>query len=73
MHIKGKEQLDFFRFLQLRGALRCEIAGMKHSSGRSAYAVIKKEYNLKGSKKKVLEQMNLILQIMKEKRQNNVK
>ena len=41
---------------------------MKHSSGRSVYAFIKKEYNLKGNKENVLKQIEQIIQIQKEKR-----
>lgn len=42
-------------------ALKLEIMGMKHSSGRSVYAHIKRTYNLKGSKQSVLDQFNDIL------------
>lgn len=50
-----------FRVRALLRALRLEVKGMKISRGPSAYSIIKKEYNLKGSKQKVLEQLeNLI-------------
>ena len=68
MLITGKENLDMFRLLQLRSALYLEIKGMKHSSGRTAYAAIKREYNLKGNKENVLNQMNQMIQIEKERR-----
>jgi len=66
--ITGKENLDMFRLLQLRSALYLETKGMKHSSGRSVYALIKKEYNLKGNKENVLKQLEQMIQIEKEKR-----
>ena len=45
-----------YKFVALKGALKMEIKGLKRR-GRSAYAIIKDEYNLKGSKKSVLKQM----------------
>ncbi len=58
--ITGKDAIALFGMLQLRGMLKLEVLGMSHSKGVSAYAVIKKKYNLKGSKKKVLEQYMVI-------------
>lgn len=41
----------------MRG-LKLEImTGMKMSGGRTAYAIIKKQYNLKGGKQKVYDQL----------------
>ena len=68
MILQNKEDIDMFRLLQLRSALYLETKGMKHSSGGSAYATIKKEYNLKGNKENVLKQIEQIIQIQKEKR-----
>lgn len=68
MILKNKEDIDMFRLLQLRSALYLETKGLKHSSGRSVYALIKKEYNLKGNKENVLKQIEQIIQIQKEKR-----
>ena len=53
------EQIDAFRFLSLRSALKLECLGMTRS-GQSVYSIIKKEYGFKGSKKAVLEQMDEI-------------
>ena len=47
-------------------ALKLEIYGMK-TRGRSAYALIKEMYNLKGSKQKVLEQFTAIIECIKIK------
>jgi hypothetical protein len=44
-----------YRLLVLLSALRLEAAGMKRR-GTSVYAIVKREFNLKGSKQKVLEQ-----------------
>jgi hypothetical protein len=45
-----------FQFLSRKGALKLECLGMKRH-GQSAYAICKQVYGLKGSKQKVLEQM----------------
>lgn len=45
-----------FQFLARKGALKLEVMGMKRH-GQSAYAICKQAYGLKGSKQKVLEQM----------------
>lgn len=55
--IETHEQHKYWRILQLRSALRLEVAGMKHSSGRSVCPIVKKEYGFKGSKQSVLDQL----------------
>ncbi len=45
-----------YKFVALKGALKMEIKGLKRR-GRSAYSIIKSEYNLKGSRMSVLKQM----------------
>ena len=52
--ITGKD-IDLYRMLAQKHALSLEIKGLKLSRG-SIYAMIKKEYNLKGSKVRVYEQ-----------------
>jgi hypothetical protein len=54
-----KENINNYRMLSLIQALKLEILGMK-KSGTSAYKMLKVEYNLKGSKQSVLEQMQAI-------------
>ncbi len=49
------EKINAFRLLALKGALKLETLGMKHSRG-SVYAAIKKEFGLKGSKTSVYNQ-----------------
>ena len=48
-----------YRQKVLLSALKLECLGMKRN-GPSAYSIIKKEHNLKGSKAKVLEQFAAI-------------
>ena len=69
MILNTPNQIDAFRLLTLRGALRLEVMGMKRH-GRSAYAIVKEEFALKGNKQKVFDQFTEILQendIMKER------
>ena len=52
--ITGKENIELYDMLRLKYALKLELKGMKNSRG-SAYAYIKREYNLKGNKQKVYD------------------
>jgi len=47
---------ELARFLILKSALKLEVKGLK-CAGKSAYSKIKSEYNLKGSRQNVLDQM----------------
>ena len=58
------EQIDMFRFLSLRSALKLECLGMTRR-GQSAYSIIKAEYGFTGNKKSVLEQMEQIIKEVK--------
>lgn len=49
------------RVLTLRAALRLEILGMKRSVRPSAYAILKHELGLKGTRESVLAQTNDLL------------
>ena len=55
------ETISAYRLLMLASALKLETKGIYPIKGRSAYAQIKKEFGLKGSKQKVLDQFNQIL------------
>ena len=55
------EQIDMFRLLSLRSALKLECLGMSRR-GQSAYSIIKAEYGLKGNKKSVLQQLEEIIE-----------
>ena len=60
MVITEPNQILHFRMLTLRAGLRLEIKGLKRS-GRSFYTIIKKEFNLKGSRESVLEQFDSLI------------
>lgn len=57
--IEGKENVWKARMLTLRQALKLEIIGLKHRGG-SVYALIKREFGLKGNKQKVYEEFTLL-------------
>ena len=59
--ISGKENITLFRLLTLRTALKLEIQGMR-KHGRSAYAIIKQDFGLKGSRQKVYEQFDKLVE-----------
>ncbi len=58
--ITGKLNIAKYRVFTLRGALQLEMKGM-HRRGQSAYAIIKEEFGFKGSKQKVLTQLNALI------------
>ncbi len=58
------EQIDMFRFLSLKSALKLECLGMTRR-GQSAYSIVKAEYGFKGNKKSVLKQMEQIIEEVK--------
>jgi len=62
MMLETPDQIAMYRLLTLRQMLRLELKGLKRR-GRSAYAIIKDELGLKGSKKSVYEQLNTMLGI----------
>ena len=55
------EQIEMFRLLAMRGALKLELVGMQRR-GQSVYSVIKQEFGFKGNKQKVLDQYTKILE-----------
>ena len=60
MLITGKENIDAFRLRTLHKMLKLETLGMTRR-GQTAYAIIKQETGLKGSKQKVYDQLTELL------------
>ena len=56
MVLDTQELIQAFKLLQLKGALKLELAGMKMWTGQTASSIIKKQYGYKGSKQKVYDQ-----------------
>ena len=62
------ESIKAFRIFALKAALSLEAKGMRHSRGFSAYATVKREWNLKGDRMSVLRQLETIVEAMLDKR-----
>jgi hypothetical protein len=54
------DEIPWFRGRVLLSALKLECLGMKRR-GPSVYSIVKREFNLKGSKQKVYDQLATIL------------
>ena len=61
-------KIDLYRLLSLRAALRLEVVGLR-GRGKSAYSIAKQELGIKGNKQKVLDQVNQMIQSMKDQQQ----
>ena len=61
MTFNTPEAISAYRLLMLASALKLETKGIYSIKGCSAYAQIKKEFALKGSKVKVLSQFDEML------------
>lgn len=55
--IAGEEHTKNVRILALRGMLKLEVLGLSRR-GQSAYSIVKKEFGFKGTKQRVLDQLN---------------
>ena len=66
-----KDNINFFRLLSLRGALKLEIIGMKRS-GRSVYSIIKEEFGFKGSKRSVLADLEELIELKKDEKSTSL-
>lgn len=64
MILTEPSKINLFAMISQRQALKLEMYGMK-SRGRSAYALIKETYNLKGSKQRVYEQFTALIEAKK--------
>ena len=80
--MKIDSQVEKVRLVILRGALSLELLGMRMGGRATAYSTIKREFGLKGGKKKVYEQFDAYcvtqgclskpLPVFSDKRQNHV-
>ena len=57
MILDTPQQINHFRTLTLLSMLKLEINGLKVSKGRTAYSIIKQEFDLKGNKVSVYNQL----------------
>jgi hypothetical protein len=54
--VSSAEGIAAYQLCRLKAALKLELLGMRHSSGKTAYAELKR-YGYKGSRQRVLEQV----------------
>ena len=64
--IDEPEQIELYHLLVLRKALELEMKGLRMSRGRTAYSAIKHMFNIKGSRQKVLDTFNEIIETTKQ-------
>ncbi len=66
------QKIDLYRMNVLEKMLKLEMLGIKMNKGGqpTAYSVIKKEYNLKGSRQKVYDTFKQIVATTKEREIN---
>ncbi len=55
--VVGEAGTRMFQLLQWKYALKLEMIGLRHSSGRSVYAHVKRQLGFKGNKASVLTQL----------------
>ena len=60
MMLTTPEEINQYRLLTLYHALKLETLGLKNSKG-SVYALIKREFQLKGNKQNVLSQFGKLI------------
>ena len=65
MMLNTPDQIHQFRRLTLLRGLKLEAEGFQVKRPPSCYSVVKKEFGLKGTKAKVLEQFTKIVNDMK--------
>lgn len=61
MVIDTPDGINAYHLLAQRGAMKLEILGMKHSSGRSICAHVKRTHGFTGNKQAVLAQFETLL------------
>ena len=54
------EQIEMFRLLAMKRALKLELVGMQRR-GQSVYSLVKQEFGFKGTKQKVFDQFELFI------------
>ena len=65
MILTDLDQIETARMLTLRKGLQLEIKGMRHS-GRSCYSIIKRDFDLTGTRAQVLDKFEQLIPNFKE-------
>jgi hypothetical protein len=64
--VSQERYVTFFQLCQWRGAVRLESKGMKHSSGRSVTAMVKRELGIKGTHEAIIEHLTCLIEQCKK-------
>ena len=70
--ITGETNINNYRMIALLKGLKLELLGIKVSRGISCYAILKSEFNLKGSRQKVYDHLNAIYKDWIEENKENI-
>lgn len=65
--VTGKEDIGLYRLMTMKARMKMEVKGMSFS-GRSTSAMLKDEFGWKGNKKKILEQLEALIEEKKQER-----
>ena len=57
--------INYFTLIQWKAAIKMEMVGLRHSSGRSVYAHVKRVLMIKGNTARVLAQLEDIIEAAK--------
>jgi len=57
-----KDKMHFVQMCTVRSALGLELKGMKRSRSPSAYVIAKRDFGLKGSRQKVYDQLEAMIE-----------
>jgi len=55
--VDGQESVALYRLMTLRSAMRLEALGLKMTRGPSALSIVKRELGFRGSRERVLAQL----------------
>ena len=65
------EKIDLYRLLVLRKALQLEMKDIYMMQGQTAWVTIRKEFNIRGSREKILEFISDIINEAQQKGEIN--
>jgi len=64
-------EMDFYQLVARRASLKLELVGMKRR-GRTAYSICKQVYGLRGTRQRVLAQMNDLIELAHAKNRGEI-
>jgi hypothetical protein len=67
--VAGPQDIEFWQLCALRSACKLEAIGMKRK-GKTACQIAREKYGLKGTKKEIAQQMQVLVENAKHRREN---